>query len=170
MIASAWTRVSSSLRKTNSISHSLAVILDKPLFNEAVYMLNEYIMSDSTMKQLMGGDFVIEPIVAFGSEEKPLVPYIRYTSIPAIGPIWTVRTDIVRYYVGHRTYAEAGKLLERLQELLIVDDSGEILPFKSDKFRVQSIDFLGGINPSGPDQESGVIERGLSIALIYTRF
>lgn len=166
---STYTRISAHTEKTRTRYTMVQVITTKPIYSEAVYMVNRYLMQDNELKTLMGGEFVIEPLVALGTGDRPLVPYIRYASIPAMGPIWATRTDMVRYYVGHRTYAEAGKILERLQSLLIIDDSKEpLLPITDNRFRIQSIEFLGGINPSGPDQDEGVIERGISIALIYT--
>lgn len=156
-------------KKVSSVSHSFDIKVAKDDFTEAVYILNDYLMSDAGLKQLMGGEFNIFPLVADGpSPTKASTPYIRYSSLPALGPIWQVRTEVVRYYVGDKSYKNLGRIVERLEELLIVDDSTAPFPLKNQKFKIQSIEFLGGTNPTGPDQEEGVMERGINIALIYT--
>jgi hypothetical protein len=161
-------KVSALRKRTSTKSYSVEVKVNKPDFTEAVYILNDYLMSDAQLKNLMGGPFVIQPMVIDAPSGGPSTPYIRYVSLPAIGPIWRVRADIVRYYIGSKSYKESGKIQERLKELLIVDDSLPPFPLKNDKFKIQSIDFLGGTAPTGPDQEEGVMERGVNVAIIYT--
>jgi hypothetical protein len=162
-------KVSALRQRTYSIAHGVDTKVAKDDFTEAVYIVNDYLRKDATLKALMGGEFQINPMVAEGpSPTKASVPYIRYIVLPATGQIWTIRTDVVRYYVGDKSFKLLGKILNRLQELLIVDDSKPPFPMKSDKFKIHSIEYLGGTNPTGPDQEEGVIERGLNIAIIYT--
>jgi hypothetical protein len=161
-------RIGALAQKTDTASYTIESKIHQDDFTEAAYLVNDYLKGDSSLKILMGGDFNIFPEVADGPAGAPSYPYIRYSILPAIGQIWRIRTDVVRYYVGEKSFKTGGEILGRLQELLIIDDADLPFPMKNGKFKIHSIEFLGGSNPSGPDQEEGIIERGLNIAIIYT--
>lgn len=153
--------------KSTTVSNSVSVLLKSSTVTEAVYIINEYIRSDPELRSILG-DFNIFPLVAEGPRDTDKsYPYIRYISVPVVAPLWQLQADFVRYYIGDKDYLRLAKITQRLRELLTIDDSTNPIPMKKGRFRIQSIDFLGGSNPTGPDQEEGMIERNLSITIIY---
>lgn len=162
-------RISALKRKTISVTHGVEAITKTSDWSEAVYLVNEYVRADQVLKDIIGEDFNIFPLVAEGpTDTQKSYPYIRYSSLPVLGQIWHIHTDVIRYYVGDKDYKRLGKILTRMKDILVIDDSTNPFPIKGGRFKIHSIEFLGGTNPSGPDQEEGIIERGLNIAIIYT--
>ncbi len=155
--------VRTSKTKALTTSHNIGARISGFVPSEAVQVVNKYLMDDTDMKALMGGDFNIYPLVA--SE----TPYIRYVWLPVNSGLLYLREDIVRYYVGHTDIKKLGEITEKIKELLIIDDSYPgTLPLSGGRFFIQSIQFLGGNPPSGPDQDNGVVEANINFALIYT--
>jgi len=171
-MTTSFTRVSAVRQKTQTKTYELEVRVkdSDTIYSEAVFLVNDYLKSDSTLKQIMGNGFNIFPNVA----DEPIdgvksFPYIRYMAVPGIGPIWRVRTDIIRYYVGDDNFMRAGKVMQRLIELFNIEESDDPLPINNGKWKVQSLAFLGGTQPTLPDQDNGVMERGVNVAMIYTQ-
>lgn len=163
-------RVSAVKKKTQTLAVGLETRVVHNAYTEAVFLLNDYLKRDTTLKSIMGDGFNIFPNVA----DEPIdgtnsFPYIRYIAIPGIGPFWRVRTDIIRYYVGDNSFVRAGRIMQRLIELINIEESDSSLPLKSSKWKVQSLNFLGGTQPTIPDQDNGVMERGINVAIIYTQ-
>lgn len=137
---------------------------------EAIYLLNDYIKQDATIQNLFSPLTVnIYPIIA----DEPVdgttsYPYIRYRTVPSQGTHYRVRMDFVTYYIGDKSYATTGKIMERMWEILNMDDANSPIPIKDDKFKIHSSMFVSGTAPTGPDQENGVIERGITFAVVYT--
>lgn len=138
---------------------------------EAIYLLNDYIKADSGLKTLFAPKKVNTfPVIA----DEPLkneksYPYIRYRVIPGQGSNFRINMDMVQYIVGDPSFAKAGKILQRLREILNMDNSPSagLLPLKDDKFKIQSVMFVSGLAPTGPDQENGVMERGATFSVTY---
>ncbi len=162
-------RISTTRRKTIKLAHGVTAKVYAFMPSEAVQVLNSYIASDPVLQGYFGGKVNIFPIVAEPYGEV-MTPYIRYTHMPVTYNPWYIRSDIVRYYVGDKSVKRIGQILDRLYELLVVDDSTiGPLPIESSPFSIRSIEFLGGTNPTGPDQENGVIERGHDFLIIYVK-
>lgn len=169
-LAKVKSRVSVVKQKTSTRSYAIETRLIQNQYSEAVFLVNDYLKQDNTLQSFLGEDFNIFPNVA----EEPTngnksYPYIRYIIVPGIGPFWRVRTDIIRYYVGDNSFLRAGKILQRLIELINIEESDSSLPLKTDIWKVQSLNFLGGTQPTPPDQDNGVVERGINVAIIYTQ-
>jgi len=156
-------------QKTLTTSTSIETRLGTTDYTEAVYILNNYIKEDAKLQTLLGGVFNIYPVVAEEPVgDTPSYPYIRYTTIPGVGPFWQVRTDIVRYMVGDTSYKRQGQILQRLIELTNIEESeSPMATLKNDKYRIKSLLFLGGTNTTGPDQDNGLFERGINAEMIY---
>lgn len=162
-------RIQAGRQKTQTKSFQVTTRVEQETVAEAVYLLNDYIKADSTLQGLLGTDFNIYPLIADEpSSGSASYPYLRYTVIPGLGPFWRVRTDIVRYMVGDVQFQRAGQVVQRLMEIINVEESHPSLPLRSSKYKVQSLNVIGGVPPTTPDQENGVMERGLSVAMIYT--
>lgn len=139
--------------------------------SEAVYLLNDYIKSDSQMISLfMPKSLNIYPMIADEPlDGEPSYPYIRYRTVPSQGTNFRIRMDFVTYYIGDKSYARSGKIMQRLWELCNMDDSiVNPLPMADTKFKISSSMFVSGGAPTGPTQENGVIERSITFAIVYT--
>jgi hypothetical protein len=139
--------------------------------SEAVYLLNDYIKADSVLQNLfMPKSLNIYPVIADEPlDGEPSIPYIRYRTVPSQGSNFRIKMDFVTYYIGDKNYAKAGKIMQRLWEICNMDDSiKNPLPFVDEKFKISSCMFVSGNAPTGPTQENGVIERGITFAIVYT--
>lgn len=140
--------------------------------SEAVYLLNDYIKNDEALKTMFSPKQLnLYPMIADEPlDGEPSFPYIRYRTVPSQGTFYKIRMDFVTYYIGDKNYAKAGKIMQRVWELCNMDDSvlNNQLPLRDDKFKVSSVMFVSGNAPNGPSQENGMIERGITFALVYT--
>ena len=139
--------------------------------SEAVYLLNDYLKNDDVLKSYFyPKQLNLYPMIADEPlDGEPSYPYIRYRTVPSQGTFWKIRMDFVTYYVGDKSYAKSGKIMQRLWELCNIDDSllNNPLPLKDEKFKIQSVMFVSGNAPIGPSQDNGIIERGITFAMVY---
>lgn len=156
---------------STTIGHGLDVKMERTK-SEAVYLLNDYIKADPILKDIWAPRKVnIFPMIAdepIGGQKS--YPYIRYRTVPSQGSTFRIRVDFVTYYVGDNNYFRTGQVFERLWEICNMDDAPGMgpLPIKNRKFKIQSVMFVSGSAPNGPDQENGIIERGITFAVTYT--
>lgn len=142
---------------------------------EAVYLVNDYIKADTVLQDIFAPKTInIFPIVADEpTSAENSFPYIRYVTVPIVfsSTNWRVRKDVVQYIVGDTSFEKVGKIVERLYDLLNTDDNLDIahLPLKDENYKIMSVMVTTGTNTAGPDQEEGVIERGLNVLIIYTK-
>lgn len=95
----------------------------------AVYDINSFLSSDSTVQTIAGKTMPFFPIVGDGSETAPFVVYFVSQNIPSVEAWWN-RYDSVNYVVYDTNIDRLFRIGERMIELLskgdfIADPSGK---------------------------------------------
>lgn len=87
----------------------------------AIYDINEYLKSDSTLTSIAGKEMSFYPIIGDGDDNGPLVVYYINPGIPSVESWWN-RYDVVEYIIFDTDIDRLLRIGERFIEILSKGD------------------------------------------------
>ncbi len=129
------------------------------------YTVNTYLQSDTALKALMGGTFLIEPYFGYQNEVAPILLYSWRPGIYSEDSFF-IGTDILIYSILDTNIDRAFKIRKRLIAMLNVANHINTLVDPDERlnwsFLMRSVD-------SGPQEKNGFVALDCSFEIGHTQ-